>query len=279
MLSHLSKKQLKALAGSVKARDYAAHELIISHGETGVDMFFLNQRGAAAELFDIGVVKTYFPGEFFGEVALLRDQPRGASVRAGSHGATCWVLHRDSFDKYANTTLLESQLDTYTHLYHSLTALSAAEEVEGGLSVTFTHRNMETKKVFKCAGIEATRAVHALRQHQAKLMLQRDIQRHKQKQLLRIAFDIVDESGDGIIDLHELGLLLATLGETLTGAELRLRAKMLDQDGNGTLCFEQFADVRKNHEFCIKNKELYVKNKELCIKNKEFCIKHDQFCR
>ena len=127
--------------------------------------------------------------------------------------------------------------------YHSLTALSAAEEVEGGLAVTFTHRNTETKKVFKCTVAEATGAVHALRQHQAKLMLRRDIQRHKQKQLLRIAFDIVDESGDGIIDLHELGLLLATLGETLTGAELRSRAKTLDQDGNGTLEFSEFADV------------------------------------
>ena len=116
LLQHLSDKELKVVAGAVTARDYAAHELIVTQGESGVEMYFLNQGGAAAELFDIGVVKTYAPGEHFGEMALLRDQPRGASVRAGSQGATCWVLDRDAFNQYANTALLEQQSDSYTRV-------------------------------------------------------------------------------------------------------------------------------------------------------------------
>jgi|GEM_PF-3128623 len=36
-------------------------------------------------------------GGFFGEIALLRDQPRMASVRAGSDGMTVYTLDRATF--------------------------------------------------------------------------------------------------------------------------------------------------------------------------------------
>jgi CRP-like cAMP-binding protein len=36
------------------------------------------------------------PGSFFGEVALIRDQPRNATVRALGD-VRCFVLHKDDF--------------------------------------------------------------------------------------------------------------------------------------------------------------------------------------
>ena len=51
----------------------------------------------------------------FGEVALLLDQPRKATVRAGSEGARCLMLDRSAFDRYAssNTGVLEERQQAY----------------------------------------------------------------------------------------------------------------------------------------------------------------------
>lgn len=42
-------------------------------------------------------LKTYIPGESFGELALLYNAPRAASVFAKTD-CICWVLDRDTFN-------------------------------------------------------------------------------------------------------------------------------------------------------------------------------------
>lgn len=43
-------------------------------------------------------VKSYKPGDYFGEIALLRDQPRAATVRATTQLKVC-LIDRDSFKR------------------------------------------------------------------------------------------------------------------------------------------------------------------------------------
>jgi len=81
----------------------------------------------------------------------------------------------------------------------------------------------------------------------AKKELRRKVQLNKQRQQLRVAFGIVDASGDGLLDLDELRLLLQTLGQELTDAGLRDKVRHL-HDAAGTeitetIDFEQFADL------------------------------------
>jgi hypothetical protein len=86
---------LEQLASSLTARTVAAGEVVFSQGDRG-DRFYLVADGE----FDVTVDRTGAsregPGGYFGEIALLRDVPRTATVRAHTDGRL-YALDRDVF--------------------------------------------------------------------------------------------------------------------------------------------------------------------------------------
>lgn len=78
-------KFIAMLATMLKPRSYKKGDVIINRGEIGQDMFFMMTGTAAAHLDlaeDALAVGTLGPGSFFGEQAMIRDEPRNAYVRA-----------------------------------------------------------------------------------------------------------------------------------------------------------------------------------------------------
>jgi CRP/FNR family cyclic AMP-dependent transcriptional regulator len=84
LFAELDDKELAAVAALAKPRKYAKDEVIFHADEVG-DVFFLLQSGAvkvtmiSPEGKEI-ILSMLGPGDFFGEMALLDDQPRSASV-------------------------------------------------------------------------------------------------------------------------------------------------------------------------------------------------------
>eukprot|EP01048_Picozoa_sp_COSAG05_P021860 COSAG05_NODE_4160_length_1647_cov_2.651809_2_plen_375_part_01 len=109
--------------------------------------------------------------------------------------------------------------------------------------LTFFLRGTDVELRFDCE--HASKLVNNVIKALAKHHLRRDMHTTKQKKktrhALRTMFDSVDTSGDGSIDVEELGLLLQTLGQQFTQAELRDTVRQLDQDGSGSIEFEEFA--------------------------------------
>ena len=60
------------------------------------DSFYVIESGRAAVSVDGAEPKVIAPGDFFGEIALLRDVPRTASVRAAEE-LSLYALERDDF--------------------------------------------------------------------------------------------------------------------------------------------------------------------------------------
>ena len=70
------------VADTVKEQKVKANETIIKKGEEG-DTFYILLEGEAKATLDAGeTVMLYNPGDYFGELALLKNEPRAANVIA-----------------------------------------------------------------------------------------------------------------------------------------------------------------------------------------------------
>lgn len=82
----LKRRQLESLARLAGEKTYQPGEIIVRQGQGGVGLFIL-EAGKANVLRQTAdgseaIVNTLGPGDFFGELALLDDGPRTASVVA-----------------------------------------------------------------------------------------------------------------------------------------------------------------------------------------------------
>ena len=86
----LDKRELKEIASSMKERTYEAGREIVIEGTEGVG-FFVIAGGRATVTADGREVRTLGPGDYFGEIALLGEAKRTATVTA-QEPLTCWAL-------------------------------------------------------------------------------------------------------------------------------------------------------------------------------------------
>jgi CRP-like cAMP-binding protein len=77
--SGLSKKDLKTIAKLSKERTYETGETIVRKGEGGVG-FYMILDGAVEIRSDGRTLSKLGPGQFFGEMSVLDNQPRSADV-------------------------------------------------------------------------------------------------------------------------------------------------------------------------------------------------------
>lgn len=85
LLSSLTPYERSKIADALETQKFAHGALIIREGDPGHSFFLLESGEAAAFKGDeSNTVLHYKKGDFFGELALLNDQPRAASIRAST---------------------------------------------------------------------------------------------------------------------------------------------------------------------------------------------------
>ena len=93
LFEHFEKGDLERLARSFKERTFVAGSTVAGEGKTGAG-FFVIESGEAAVSVHGDERRTLGPGDYFGEIALIDDGARSATVTAVSdlrcYGLTSW---------------------------------------------------------------------------------------------------------------------------------------------------------------------------------------------
>ncbi len=95
LLAGLSTAARMALAGAFEVEDHAAGHVLVGEGQAGY-AFYVIEDGVAQVSVDGEHVRDLGPGDYFGEIAIMDQGRRTATVTAGS-GLRVWVLFGTRF--------------------------------------------------------------------------------------------------------------------------------------------------------------------------------------
>jgi cAMP-dependent protein kinase regulator len=119
ILQDLTKYELARLSDMLDSQLFDKDEPIITQGEEGAYFYILEDGEAKAfiggERGEIEVKHYSQPGDYFGEIALLKSATRRATVRAAGEGCSVLSVSRDDFDSVLGPIkdILGKNIDKY----------------------------------------------------------------------------------------------------------------------------------------------------------------------
>jgi len=116
ILQNMDHYERSKLADAVKEKKASTGDIVIKQGDQG-DVFYILLEGSAEAFLKDNAKKAvmkYKPGDYFGELALLRNEPRAASVRV-TVDSKMIVLDRGSFKRLLGPldNILKRNMATY----------------------------------------------------------------------------------------------------------------------------------------------------------------------
>jgi CRP/FNR family cyclic AMP-dependent transcriptional regulator len=127
LFSPLSQRQLGRLARQVGEREFAPGTSIVLEGQKNAVSFFIVAEGEASVTIGGKHVRTLGPGDHFGELALITERERNATVTATTP-LRCLIIPFWNFRSFA----LENPDVTWKLLKHVVDLLLAADTASSG---------------------------------------------------------------------------------------------------------------------------------------------------
>lgn len=113
-LKNLDSSQVREIVDCMYAREFAANSLVIKEGDAGSHLY-VSAEGDLEVLKDGKVLGRMGPGKAFGELAILYNCTRTASVKAVTN-AKVWVLDRSAFQVIMMRTGIQRQEENINFL-------------------------------------------------------------------------------------------------------------------------------------------------------------------
>ena len=110
LFGDLGDEEFNLMVGTMKLKDVAKGETLITQGESG-DNFYVVNSGTFNFFVDGAKVGSCKSGQTFGELALLYNAPRAATVTCEEPGSV-WLLPRANFRKIVSSSAARSRNET-----------------------------------------------------------------------------------------------------------------------------------------------------------------------
>jgi CRP-like cAMP-binding protein len=108
LLAGLPPKDRERIVSYLKQRTYEPDEIVVQEGDPALHLFIVASGRARIEREGIGVLSRVGPGDFFGELALIEQHGRTATVIAEER-LTCYLVpaweFRSLLDSYPQMAL------------------------------------------------------------------------------------------------------------------------------------------------------------------------------
>jgi len=105
VLTHWDQVQMNAIVGAMYAEEYEANSNVITQGEKGSHLY-VSAEGEFEVFVDNTKVNSFGSGRAFGELAILYNTKRNATIRAVT-SAKVWVINRQTFQLIMMRTRLK----------------------------------------------------------------------------------------------------------------------------------------------------------------------------
>ena len=134
LFGNLDPKDLEVVINAMEEKVFQKGENIINQGEKGDCLYFveegkLNCYKKTASEQSPKLVKEYGPGDAFGELALLYNAPRAATITAESDKVITWVLDRETFNHIVKEAA-QKKREKYENFLKKVEILSSIEPYE-----------------------------------------------------------------------------------------------------------------------------------------------------
>ena len=126
LLATLGAKERAKVLASAKRRTYASGDIVVHEGDPALHLYIVGTGHARVERAGVGAVGTLGPGDFFGELGLIEEHGRTATVVAIDDLA-CYLLPIWEF-----RALLEEHPGMAVAMVHVLIARLHAREHRPG---------------------------------------------------------------------------------------------------------------------------------------------------
>jgi len=114
LLSSIDAYERSQVADALVPENHRIGSVVVKQDDPG-NKFYIVEQGTLYALKDDVRVRDYKPGDYFGELALLKNQPRAASIVVSSESARVLSMSRLSFSKMLGPLahVLSSRVNTY----------------------------------------------------------------------------------------------------------------------------------------------------------------------
>ena len=134
LFGNLEPKDLQVVINAMEEKRYKRGENIITQGDNGDCLYFveegnLNCYKKFQDVPEPKLVKQYQPGDSFGELALLYNAPRAATIKAVSDNVITWVLDRETFNHIVKEAA-QKKREKYENFLKNVEIFSTIEPYE-----------------------------------------------------------------------------------------------------------------------------------------------------
>lgn len=135
MFNALDEKEQEGVVGAMEEHHFKSGEYVIKQGDDGDVLYVVDEGNLDCEKLFPGndkptFLKTYIPGEAFGELALLYNAPRAASIYAKDN-STCFSLDRATFNNIVKDSAIAKR-QVYENFLDKVEILNTLDGYEKG---------------------------------------------------------------------------------------------------------------------------------------------------